>query len=171
MIYLRFSTDPKSLTSFLIRKFTWSAFSHVDVCLPGGLLGAHTSGGVQLRKLNYDAHAQYAYYRIKPGLLSPLQEANLVAWLKDQIGKPYDYSAVFGSALHHDWTHPGQWFCSEMVAAGFKMVGAPLLNVDFLDRVTPRDLSISPYVQPWTAPPFYSTNCPAGIVKISSAAA
>ena len=66
------------------------------------------------------------------------------AFLKTQIGKPYDHSAILGFALDRDWRQSDSWFCSELVAAALEKAGyfsfclaAPA------NKITPADLLLA----------------------------
>jgi uncharacterized protein YycO len=147
MITLRFSTVPGALTCQLIRWQTWCDYSHVDVVIPGvGLLGAQVDG-VKIRPFNYAGpNAKVLYQQVD--YLTPGEEADLYQFLKAQLGKPYDFGALLGDLLHRDWRNPNKWFCSELVAAAFEQIKRPMLNENVVDRVTPRDLMLCPYLEP-----------------------
>lgn len=145
MITLRFSTDPRSITGILIRGVTWSEFSHVDVCTPDGkLLGAQIDG-VKARPAGYAAKSCRFLY-LQTDKLTAEQEKKFWEFLDAQIGKPYDFGAIAGILIHRDWRNPNKWFCSELVAAAFEYAGVPLLRTDFIDRVSPGQLLMSPYL-------------------------
>jgi len=68
------------------------------------------------------------------------------AWARTQAGKPYDLSAILGIAFDRNWRDENRWFCSELVAAAFEHVDAPLLSTRpsaYFWRITPRDLLLS----------------------------
>lgn len=156
-IWVRFSTIERDLTCFLIRTGTWSEWSHVDVCLPEGLLGAHCDSGVAIRPFDYEPKARYIYYEIRN--LTDDQERLIRQFLIDQIHKRYDYGAILGDILRRDWRSDGKWFCSELVAAAFEKGGAPLLNPSIaVDRISPRDLTLSPYLEQREGPPSWAVN-------------
>lgn len=143
-IYARFSTVEHDPTCFLIRTVTWSRFSHVDICLPEGLLGARPPK-VSIEPYGYQPKARVQYVRCKE--LSPEEELIAHKFWRDQIGKPYDYLAVAGNLVHRDWKSEDKWFCSELFAAGFLAAAWPLLNEEFLDRVTPGIALLSPRLE------------------------
>jgi uncharacterized protein YycO len=70
-----------------------------------------------------------------------------VSAARTQLGKPYDWGAIVGIALHRDWRAPDKWFCSELVAWACEQAGTKLLRFDNLDRVTPGQLALSPLLQ------------------------
>jgi hypothetical protein len=139
VITLQFSAQ-RLPASWLIRWFTWSPFSHVDLVLPDGrLLGARGSGGVAIR----DPEPFYKVARFQVD--APDRVLDLAA---EQIGKPYDWAAILGIAARGDWQDQGRWFCSELVAWAFQQAGRPLLRANHFHRITPRDLLLSPYLLP-----------------------
>jgi hypothetical protein len=72
---------------------------------------------------------------------TPDQTDKFYAFLRDQIGKPYDDKAVIGLGLGRDWRSPDSWFCSELDAAALCACGIfPPHLADELNHVTPRDL-------------------------------
>jgi uncharacterized protein YycO len=144
MIILQFSSSG-GVGSHLIEWFTWSDYAHVDVVLPSGeLLGARIDGGVKIRPANYKPFVKVARFGIT---LPPETEDRIYAFLRRQVGKPYDYSAILGLPFRRDWHHVEQWFCSELVAAAFEQAGSPLVR-ELTSRITPRDLMLSPLLQP-----------------------
>lgn len=62
------------------------------------------------------------------------------------LGAKYDWAALVGMIFRKDsWDDPRKWFCSEYVAYVLDRLGIPILqHLTKLNRVTPRDLSISP---------------------------
>ena len=139
MITLQFSTT-NHLSSKAIGFLSWSWASHVDFVLPDGrLLGALAlGGGVQY-------HEAKGYTRIERYTVDAPSTVLDIA--QTQIGKPYDWSGVFGMIFRdRDWENQDKWFCSELVAWSFKQAGYPLLNEQSY-RVTPRDLLISPLLR------------------------
>ena len=68
-----------------------------------------------------------------------------VSWASKQVGKSYDWTAICGFALRRDWHDETRWFCSELVEGAMDHCGAQLLHDSgYLDRITPRDLYLSP---------------------------
>lgn len=135
MITLQFSSR-RLIGSWLIRQFTWSNYSHVDIVLPDGrLLGSRLFGGVSIQPPG----------RFKETILvqvdAPYEVINAAL---TQVGKPYDLAAVFGIIIRRDWQSTDKWFCSELVAWSFEQAKCPLLRTENFNRVTPRDLLMSP---------------------------
>jgi uncharacterized protein YycO len=80
--------------------------------------------------------------------LDPSHYHQIMNWYLQQIGKPYDFLAVAAMPFRRDWRDDKRWFCSELAIAGFEQAGIDLLNITHLNRVTPRDLYLSPLLLP-----------------------
>jgi uncharacterized protein YycO len=137
VITLQFSTGAGP-ASWLVRRFTWSPYSHVDLVLPDGrLLGARGDGGVAIR----EPELFLTVTRFTVDAPECVIDAAL-----EQLGKPYDWSAIAGIVTRRNWQQPDRWFCSELVAWAFESAGRPLLRAQGTHRITPRDLLLSPYL-------------------------
>ena len=111
----------KGLASRLIG---WRDYwSHVDCVYPTGLLGARSDDvgggrGVQLRPFDYEVPLESVRMRL------PCSLDQRVQWLKflsDQLGRPYDWMAIFAFAVSRDWRDEGAWFCSELAARSLEV--------------------------------------------------
>ncbi len=141
VIRARFITEAK-LTSWLIRAFTWSRWSHVEFEWDNGTwLGARYKGGVKPRPADYcrPSREQIVEIAVTEGQHALWQE-----FCDAQIGKPYDLTALFGIVLHRDWTEPDSWFCSELYCAAMAAAGLLMLNTLHLNRITPGVAYLSP---------------------------
>lgn len=137
-------------TSEVIRRLCHSAWSHVDIVLPGeGLLGVSGEdktlnpadpGGVRVRPFD-------CWPYLHPPLTARIQTTydvvrKTIEAARSQIGKPFDNGALFGFltdlghgnrlphlveqvlphvALSRDWRDPSSWFCSEYVVWSCEM--------------------------------------------------
>jgi uncharacterized protein YycO len=137
-ITLQFSTE-KGIGSLIIRRMTWSEYSHVDIVMPNGdLLGARANGGVQIRKPGYGKFTK-VHHEVAVDAPDSVYE-----FAKSQVGKPYDWKAILNFGLERNWQEDDSWFCSELVAWTFMKAGHPLLDPDVqLYRISPRDLLLS----------------------------
>jgi uncharacterized protein YycO len=140
MIEINFVDGTGPVSSF-IEFWTWGDWSHVDIKTTRGWLGARSNGGVQIRPWNY---CSFTKQETRTITLPEEQEANIMNWFTSQIGKPYDYLAVAGMPFRKDWRDDKRWFCSELIMEGFQQAGVYLLNAQHMNRVTPRDLYLSP---------------------------
>ena len=143
MITIRFVAG-NDLTSRVIRLAEYGFWAtHVETLMPDGtLLGAHASDGVQARPKDYD-RGGFSRQLLVPIPATPEQTDEFHAFLRSQIGKPYDFEAIVGIVAQCDWRNDKAWMCSELVAAGLcqDKVGIfpPHLATEF-NHVTPRDL-------------------------------
>jgi uncharacterized protein YycO len=138
---LRFVTG-NALISRAIRTAEYGFWaSHVEAQMPDDtLLGAHFDGGVLARKVGYDkADTTREMFVHLPA--TTIQDDAFHAFLRGQLGKPYDLTAVEAIPVARDWTTPNAWFCSELQAAALRACGwfACDLAAQF-SKITPRDL-------------------------------
>lgn len=149
-----------------IRHITWSQYSHVEFVLDEEwqeamhqsatvllkalldsqtlsnlTIGARHKDGVQIRPSDYEPYPLDDRFLVE---VTPEQKQTLMKFVLDQVGKPYDTTAILGILAHRDWRRQDSWFCSELVAAAFEAADAPLLYVTpHVNRITPRDTSLS----------------------------
>lgn len=131
MICLRFSRE-NTLLSWIIGVFTWSEYSHVEFVTSTGYLGA-APDGVKVRPMTARKGVEFILRHID---CTYEQELKTLDFARSQIGKPYDWSGVFGVALHRDWHEQDSWFCSELVMTSLEAAGLYFLR-DKVNRVTP----------------------------------
>lgn len=140
MIRIQIVTNELNPISTAIRFTTRSWASHAEFwnSADNTTLGARADG-VKIRDSAKDRYSKIEQFTA-PGIEKAYE------WAKTQIGKPYDYSAILGTALNRDWHDLARWFCSELVIVSFEEVGYPLLSTRpsaATWRVTPRDLLLS----------------------------
>jgi hypothetical protein len=141
MITLRFVTGD-SMVSAAIRHAEYGFWaSHVEALMPDGtLLGAHIDGGVMARPRDYDK-GQFTRERFVDIDAAPDVCDRFQAFLRSQLGKPYDTTAILAFVAARDWQEKDSWFCSELQAAALVACGwfASPLATEF-NHITPRDL-------------------------------
>ena len=127
--------------SVVIRASTWSRWSHVALVDGESVIEATGLHGVRRAPLwDVLSHAvDHAFVDIPAN-----DPAGIIEAAASQIGKPYDYSALLGLALHRDWQRENAWFCSELIAWAFEQNKQPLLRSEVLRRVTPQHLWMLP---------------------------
>lgn len=150
-------TGGTGITGAIIRWHTWSWAAHVAFVLPDGqYLDATPSAGVSVHPHLAGSHPRPL--NPSPRFFETIDcpkaiENSIFAWAHDQVGKHYDWSAIYGMAFHRDWEAENEWFCSELVTAGFAKKGWPLLRTNHLNRVTPAEDLLSPRIRevrfPW----------------------
>lgn len=128
--------------------------THAEAVMPdGSLLGAHLDGGVQIRPAGYDkaTMTRELIVPIELGLdlvtlPAPLltqqveRSDKFYAFLRAQVGKPYDITALAGLAFNRDWHRADSWFCSELMAAALEESGYCPRLASLDSHISPRDL-------------------------------
>lgn len=140
-----------AFTSDLIAWFSHGGgWSHVDaVSCHGQLWGArndtiHIDGhtyhsGFHIRPCDYALFVRRTIFEIPA---TKEQEDKFWRFLTDQIGKPYDWTAIWGFAFDRDWRQDDAWICSEAICAALEHSGIlPQLYLK-TNRVTPRDVAL-----------------------------
>jgi hypothetical protein len=137
ILTLQFSTT-FAWQSHVIRVMCHSPFSHVDVVLPEGLLGASNPGGVAVRPVDYEP------FKIRQRAVIKTDKADAVInRIKTQLGKPFDAHALtaFLSEVPRAWADTGSWFCSELVAWALEAEGFWSYHLLIpKNRISPADL-------------------------------
>jgi len=124
-----------NLGGWLIRLFTFSRWNHAAVEVDGLVWDSTARYGVRVWTLE-SFHNQWD--EIETRELSNINSTN---FLRKQLGKKYDWTALFAFPFRKDWDNPDKWFCSELVmqaliSGGYKFTHLPAY------RITPRDLWI-----------------------------
>ena len=136
---IRFVTQETSLFGRLIRWRTMSRVSHAEAVLPNGTIIAALSEGVRNVPGDYDTTSTS---QIFVDVLMPPNDLNRwVTYLWSRVGRPYDWSAIYGEALHLNWRRPGGFICSMLCALSLRESGTfPHPLSDPAHEITPRDL-------------------------------
>ena len=128
----------------LIKYYDHGLYSHVDSVLPDGtLLGARDDvigsipSGVQIRPANYVGSETVLRVTIP---CTDAQEAAYYAFVRAQLGKPYDETSIAAFALGRDWRADDSWFCSELCAAGIEASGLVSPLSAPANKIAPDDL-------------------------------
>ena len=133
------------LSSAAIAWFSSGHFSHVDAVLPSGdLLGARSDQiglippGVQQRPPMYERWRERVVMKFTT---DPAKERKFYDFLHDQLGKPYDKTAILGFVAGRDWRSADAWFCSELQAAALEIAEITPLLYCPTNKVTPATLA------------------------------
>jgi hypothetical protein len=134
--------------SDLIEWFSHAQYSHVGALLPDGReLGARDDkigavpAGVQIRPPKYELWKRTLTVKL---LTSDVQRAAFCRFLEEQVGEPYDKTAILGFAAERNWREPDSWFCSELQARALEVCGwfpYPLELARY--KITPGDLLLA----------------------------
>lgn len=119
--------------SWLIRIFTWSRWSHCGIVVGDMVFEATATKGVVVTPLTnfierYNNHA-FADVVVRDSV------ANAYDRMAREIGKKYDFSAIFGIFLRTGWNNTDKWVCSELIAHV-----ADTYREDRVGRITPEDI-------------------------------
>jgi hypothetical protein len=113
-----------ALSSAAIAWFGSGDFSHVDAVMPSGsLLGARSNRvggappGVWARPAAYEPWKLVVQINVP---CTQEQEKKFYAFLRAQVSKPYDHTAIFAFAVNRDWREDDSWFCSELITAAME---------------------------------------------------
>lgn len=120
--------------SWLIRVFTWSRWSHCGVVVAGDthVVEATAKHGVIITPIE-EFKERYTDWQIAE---LPCDDVRLAHQrLKSQLGKKYDFGAIFGILLRTGWNIEDKWFCSELTA-----YAANTFREDRVGRITPEDI-------------------------------
>lgn len=118
--YLLFSRNRRAWMDLPIRAFEGGDAGHVGIQIGDEVIdSAFWQRGV--RKTSFEAwRSEHVIVGSVPVYLPKMDEAN--AWLHEQLGKPYDWTAILGFLAWRDWSEPESWYCSEL-AAGWMQQG------------------------------------------------
>lgn len=121
-----------------------TGFSHVDAVLPdGSLLGSRSDQiglippGVQIRPPNY---ARWRYTKVL-SLATP-QETAFYNFLRQQLGKPYDKTAIVGFIVNRNWRDDDSWYCSELQTAALEAASIVPSLVSTPAKISPNALAL-----------------------------
>ena len=132
----------------LIMLWTWSKCSHCEFEFSDGMtiVPAMEAGKVIATKnrtyigVTYLKMRDYTYDLP----ITERQEQEIRVWSEEQIGKPYDYTAlaplnVLIPRKKKAWKDDSRWTCSEFCAAGLELIGMEFFPDNF-KKITPGDL-------------------------------
>lgn len=125
-----------NIGSLLIRLFTFSKWSHVGIVLDDNTVIDATGGkGVSVHSMHEFISKYRSIEEVSISIPDPIAAK---AFLVDQIGKPYDFTALFGLVLQRDWQEPDSWFCSELLEASLVAGGRKRFK-DSVSRIVPKE--------------------------------
>lgn len=119
----------------LIRIFTWSKWNHVAIEVDGWAYEAMVGRGV--RRIN---DYFYPKWDSEDSISVDVPDSKKATFfLEEQLGKKYDWMAIFAYPFRTSWQSPHRWFCSELVAKALIEAGHEGIRKKTY-RITPRDL-------------------------------
>lgn len=137
---LRFTNRSNGLLSQLIDWATFGSASHVEAVLSdGSIIAALMSEGVCHKPGDYD---QVSTEQTFVDVLMPRSGRDRwLRYLLSRVGRPYDFEAVAGEALHINWRRRGGFICSMLQTLALReaFVFPHPLSIP-AHEITPRDL-------------------------------
>lgn len=143
MIQCRLITE-NTIESAVIRFWTQSQWSHVDLIIPEyGYLGARPDG-VEIRPWDYCKPTKSTI-----GTIDCSEDATtkIISAALTQLGKPYDWLDILGIVLRQDWEERNAWICSRLFFWVCLQGGIQLQNISELNRITPELIYDSPILK------------------------
>lgn len=127
----------------LIRAVTWSSWSHVAVIVDEESDVAIEAVWPRVRKTTVtEIKRKHSKWKIVEVPVD--DEISVLDFLESQVGKKYDWTALFGILFHRDWSKDSRWYCSELAAAALTQ-SKPLFRTEVAKRVTPQMLWVLDY--------------------------
>ena len=137
---IRFVTQETSLFGRLIRWRTMSQVSHAECVLPNGtIIAALSDRSVRNVPGDYDTTSTSQIF--VDVLMPPNDLKRWVAYLWSRVGRPYDWTAIYGEAMHLNWRAPCGFICSMLCALSLREAGTfsrPLSEE--AHKLSPRDV-------------------------------
>lgn len=128
----------RSLSSWLLRFFMWSRWSHSAI-LDHRTGTVYDSTFIHGGCKTWDAKEffhRHTQMELRPVDVPVEREAEALAWLNAQTGKPYDWTALVGFVLRREWQEDDSWFCSEETETFRSSFATPRFRLG-AGRVTP----------------------------------
>lgn len=129
-----------TLTCRVIRFLTWSQWSHVAVVIGDRVYEAMAATGVRCTTWQAALDGVTRHDLLSAGGADPVLAE---AFLRAQVGKPYDWTAICGMFMRRDWQRDDRWECTELAAAALLAGGLQPFRKP-MNRVVPEDLWTSP---------------------------
>lgn len=123
--------------SVAIRGLTWSRWSHAGILVGDQVIHADAFRGVVIDPLSKFLEHASQHEIVDFAVQDP--DAAIKSAL-NELGKPYDYTAIFGFLVHRDWQENDSWFCSELVAYALNKSGTLFFRPERRGRITPEHL-------------------------------
>ncbi len=144
-ILIGFSTDKQDWISKIIRKLTWSKFSHVVLINPDHSSYIESTHSVGVRELPIGEFLKKNNMEI--GMIRHPHPEEVWRLARLEIGKPYDSAYIYGWLFHRNWQDDKKWACCELIPALTNRIGYPIIRCEEFIKVTPQILYMisSPY--------------------------
>ena len=144
-ILLGFSTDKQDQISRVIRKFTWSKFSHTVLINPDHTSYIESTHKVGVQELPVSEFLKKDH--IEFGTIIHPYPKEVWRLVKQEKGKDYDDWYPYGWMFRKNWQDDTKWACCELVPVMAARAGYPIIRCEEVMKVTPQMLYMisSPY--------------------------
>lgn len=132
--------EGRKIFSRLIKAVTWSRFSHVGMIDETGEYVYEAEAFMGVVKTPINEFVERYNGRVVREDYNCDNPKNAFAFMESQLGKSYDYSAIFGILFKTDIDKENAWFCSELVVRSIEEGGTSYFRPDYESRITPEDL-------------------------------
>jgi uncharacterized protein YycO len=124
--------------AYFIKLFTFSKWNHSAIYFEDMGIVIDSTFKTGVRTMGIESYLQrYPDYDISYIEVPDLQAAKDFAFA--QVGKPYDWTAIFGLVFRNSWEEPDSWFCSELAEAIIKAGGLQRFR-DYLSKLVPKEI-------------------------------
>ncbi len=138
IVTLAFKKNAEGIGSSLIRWFTKSDYSHVEMIINEYWISANADGGVHILPLQ-PLHPDWDYIDVE---VSDERLSHVMMFIEAQANCSYDYTGIVFSQLFkiNGSDRGNKWFCSELCAQILKEFQLPKMkNIDTAN-MCPKDL-------------------------------
>lgn len=130
----------------LICFFSRGKYCHVNVKINNTVYDCRPFRGVhKVNVIDFKRGKVVDLYNLSK--VSTLQEQKVMKFLESQVGKNYDWVALFGFILYTEEQERNRYTCSELTFTAFKKVGINLLERIHPYKVSPNMISYSPLLK------------------------
>lgn len=123
-MHLAFYKGSGGIFNRLIRWWTRSQFSHVELAWPTGkgdeaycVSSSGSDGGTRAKVMDLPADK---WELVEIG---GAKEAAVRGWIAGNLGRKYDWAGIFGMVLRPHRDNPGRYFCSEFCLSALQAGG------------------------------------------------
>lgn len=130
----------ENLGGRILRLFLMSKWNHVAIQVGDSVYESVSGPGVIRRP--FSAFAK-SWDRVSSVEVDISEVTRMLHFLNEQLGKPYDWKAIFAFPFRGSWEDRNAWFCSELVYEAVKEGEGSLPDRMPANRITPRDLWVA----------------------------
>ena len=132
------SISSTGVFAYFIKLFTFSKWNHSAIYFDDMGIVVDSTLKTGVRKTTYESFiTRYPNYDVSVIEVPDLEASKEFAFA--QVGKPYDWTAIFGLVFRNSWEEPDSWFCSELAESIIKAGGLQRFR-DNLSKLVPKEI-------------------------------